>query len=94
MSTAVAEGNVKPGGQQDVVLLFACGRIGYVNVAKRILPAEPFADLCDRAEIERAAIFTPAREVGVEVKTLGNDGAAAQLVREFFPETRSCEVAR
>jgi hypothetical protein len=60
----VGEGKVKPSCQQDVVLAFAAGRIGHVNVTKRILPAQPLIKLGHRAEIERAAVLSGSLRSG------------------------------
>ena len=43
--------------EQNVVLLGARRRIGYINVAKRILPSQPLADLGHGAKVECPSIL-------------------------------------
>ena len=45
----------------------AAGGIGHVDIAERILPSQPFAQLGDAAEIEGRAILPGIAEVGEEV---------------------------
>ena len=55
----MGERHIQPGGEYDVILFLARRRIGDINVAERILPAQPFTDPGHGSEIKRSAILAP-----------------------------------
>ena len=63
-AASVREREVQAGGQQNIVLLGARGRIGHVDVSERILPSQPLADLGHGAEIERASVLARVLKSG------------------------------
>ena len=52
--------HIQTGREHELVLLFSCGRVGDVGVAKIVLPSEPFADLRDRAQTEVGPVVAAA----------------------------------
>src|SRR5690242_3844331 len=86
------ERNVEPGSQKQVILLLAGGWIGHVNIGKRVLPSQPFADLGHGAEIEGGAVLARIVEVGIEIKTLGEGRAARQFMHEFVAQGGSRKI--
>src|SRR3981081_2988381 len=92
----VREREVQPGGQNDIVFLER-GRGGWrvcnVNIAERILPSQPLAQLGDAAEGEGHAILSGVAEVREEVQLLSKERRCAQVVAELLPESKSCKIA-
>src|SRR4029077_16230680 len=92
MPASVRERDVESGGKHNVVLLLPCRRIGYVHIAKHILPTEPFVDLRHGAKVKRGTILAGIAEVREEVSLLRDDGRAVQLMHEFVANLCSGEV--
>src|ERR1700756_5737644 len=95
----VCERYIQPGGQDDVILLQrrrARGlnrRIGYVDIAERILPSQPLADLGHTAKIEgRSILPNILRKVGKVVRFFGNDGRSPKFVAQFLSHAE-CQKA-
>src|SRR5438270_7311227 len=80
------EGNIQARGQQHVILLRPDRRIGNVDIAKLVLPAEPLADLGDGAEGEGETVVARVLDIGIEIQTLRQHRALAQLLVEFFAQ--------
>src|ERR1035441_333887 len=87
----VREGDVQACRENYVVLLRAGRRVGDVDVAKLILPAQPLADLGYGAHVERPAVLARLLQVGVEVGILRQNGAFAEFVVQFLAEGESNE---
>src|SRR5580693_6908638 len=95
----VSERHIQPGGQDDVILLKR-GRarglnrgIGHIDIAERILPSQPFADLGYAAKIEGGSILPKIlRKVGVIVGLFSNDGRSAKFVAQFLSHRESQEA--
>ena len=61
----MCERKIQPRRKQQVVLLLSRRRIADVDVAERILPAQPLVDLCDQAQIERSAVFAGVAQIRI-----------------------------
>src|ERR1700685_3302181 len=74
----VSEGEIQPGCKDNVICLEGRRarrlrrRIGHIDIAERILPCQPLADLSHGAEIESRAILPgfPEAKVGKEFHLL------------------------
>src|SRR5580658_10654717 len=71
----VSKREIQPGGQDNVIRFerksacWLCRWVGYVDIAERILPGQPLADLRHRTEIEGRTILPRCvGEVGEEVQ--------------------------
>ena len=74
----VGKRDVQAGGEDQIVVLGASGRIRDVDVSELILPSEPLVELRDRANSEREAVL--ARLLQVREKTrFGDFGAFPKL---------------
>ena len=71
-------------GEQNVVLLGTRRRIGYINVAKRILPSQPLADLGHGAKVECPSILASVIQVREKVELLSQQRVHPQLVAQFL----------
>ena len=84
MRGAVGKRNIQTGGEDHVVLFCAGRRIGHVDVAELILPAEPLADLSNCAEIEGPAILAGVLQIGIEIHVLRDHGSLADFLVYFL----------
>src|SRR5262249_49592327 len=91
--------HVQSGGEYQIVVLFPQRGIADVNIAKRILPSEPFVDLRHRSKIEACAVFAGVTQIGIKIEALSQARSAVQLVSKFFSQRRrrkasaECRVA-
>ena len=93
----MGEREIQPGGQDYVILLERRGgyrRIGHVDIAERILPSQPLAQLGDAAEVEGHTILPAIAEVRVEIQLLGEKSRSSQLAAQFFSERKGHEAVR
>ena len=72
---SVGEREVQSGRQDDIILLCALGRVRDIDIAERVLPAQPFADLRHPAKIEGAAVVA-----GLQVLPGQVEGRMADVV--------------
>src|SRR5579863_5135624 len=89
-SFSMSKGDVQPGGQDNIILLQRrCGRrrIGYVDIAKSILPSQPFAQFSYAAEVKGHAILAGIAEVGKKVKFLRDHCRCAKFLAELFAQS-------
>src|SRR6202035_5389126 len=70
-SSLVDEGEIQAGGEDYVVFLGAGWRVGDVDIAELVLPAQPLADLRDCAGIESPPVVACVLQVRIEVHVLG-----------------------
>ena len=96
---SVSERHIQPGGQDDVILFERRRarrlnrRIGHVDIAERILPSQPLADLGYAAKIDgRSILPNILRKVGIVVGLFSNDGRSAKFVAQFLSHRESQEA--
>src|SRR5271165_17770 len=92
----VGEREVQPGGKDYVIILGADGRVRYIKVVKLILPAQPFADLRHRTQVELSAILATisARQVWIDIEFLRDHRTLSCLVHQFFAQSERGEFVR
>ena len=98
-SLLVSERHIQPGGQNNIVLLERrrawrlYGGVGHVDIAERILPSQPLADLRHAPKIDGGSILPKIlRKVGVIVGLFSNDGRSSKFVAQFLSH-RECHKA-
>lgn len=87
----MCERNVHAGRKDQVVLLGVQGRIRYIDVAKLILPAQPFADLGHGSQVEGETVLARILQIGVEIHILRDHRALTHLMRQFLAPGESHE---
>ena len=80
------KGDVQAGGEDEIVVFSAYGRIRDVDVAKLILPSQPLVQLRHRPEVKGKAVLASLLQVGKQACTLGDHGALGQLLVEFLTQ--------
>ena len=83
------EGNVQTGRNLQVVLFCREWRIADIDIAERILPAEPFVEFGDGTQVEGAAVLAGIAEVGITEKVLGDDCPLPDLVGERIAQRQA-----
>src|ERR1700746_2565781 len=66
-TSLVHKWEVQASGEENVITFFSSWWIGHVNVGKRVLPTEPFVDLCNRSKIEFCLVFSRISQIRIEV---------------------------
>ena len=79
--------------KQNIVLLSSRRRIGHIDVAERVLPPQPLADLGHSAEVECRAILAGVIQIREEVELLAQQGVHPQLVVQFFAHRHGGKAA-
>src|SRR5271154_1673688 len=87
---------VQPGRKDHIIIFRAHWRVGDIDVTELILPAQPLADLRDRAEVKLSSIPAgiAAGHVRVEIQLLHDHRALPGLVHQFFTQRKRGESAR
>ena len=76
----MGERHIQSRSEYDVILLLSCRGIGDINVAERVLPAQPLADLGHGSEIEGSAILAGIAQIRIKIQLLRDQRPGANFM--------------